>query len=717
MKQVFQNPKSGKLRVEEIPMPTARPGGVLVENKISVISAGTEKSIIELSRKNLLKKAQERPDYVQKFISMVKTRGIVVAWRTAQLKLSTDISLGYSSAGKVIKVGAGVEEFRVGDRVACAGQNYASHAQKIFVPKNLCAKIPKNVSDEEASFSTLGAIAMHGIRQANLRVGETVAVIGLGLLGQIATRILHAYGHPVIGLDINESQIKFAKENGLDEGVLIGRDNEVERVKKFTSSKGVDAVIIYASSKSSEPLTLAVNISRDKGRVVQVGSVLSNIPWRDFYQKELTFISSRSYGPGRYDKEYEEKGNDYPYPYVRWTEKRNLEEFLRLISEKKIVIRNLITKVFPISEAEKAYEFIFKNKGVVHGVLLSYKESEEKDSSVFNLPFKETNPLEGEIRIGLVGTGSFMRSTIIPYIRKMQDVQVVGVCDSDGLVSKKIAEEFSARYSTTDYKKIIQDKNIDVIICATRHSSHAQIVKEAIIEGKHVFVEKPLALNEKDLVDLATLAYKSGKILSVGFNRRFSPHIEIAKKEFTKSEMPVSIMYRVNAGPLEDGHWILELDEGGRIIGEGCHFIDTISAISGSSPKRVTAMGIPVEGKTKHDENFTIVIEFENGSVGTIFYTALGNFGFPKEYIEIYGAGKIMTIEDFKKASVIENGKKTKQFKIRQQDKGYMKEFSLFFESLKSGGAPPISVEELFNTHIATIRALKSLKTGKTFEL
>ena len=713
MFKVFQSPKSGKLRVEDVPAPRARRGGVVVHNKFSVISAGTEKMIIELSKKGVIQKAKERPDYVQKFITVIKTKGIFAAWNMVKQKLDTDIALGYSSSGIVLEAGADSGEFRAGDRVACAGQNYASHADFVFVPKNLCVKAPANVSLEDASFTTLGAIALQGIRRAELSQGETVAVIGLGLLGQLAVRMLKSYGHPVVGIDINKKQVEFALRGGMDEGFAPGDENGNKRIMRMTGGRGIDAVLIYASSKDDSPLRFAVDISRERGRIVQIGSVLAAIPWVEFYKKELTFVSSRSYGPGRYDHEYEEEGHDYPFGFVRWTEKRNMEEFLRLISGKSISLDNLKTKTFPVEKGEEAYKFVFNPENLVHGVILSYAEKEKQDT--FILSEQAAKKRQTDISIALVGAGSFMKSVIIPELIKRKDVSVRAVCDSDGMESKKIAGKFGAEYATSEYEKILKDENVNFIICATRHSSHAEVVIAALRAGKHIYVEKPAAITGEELKKVLEAASKSEGKLFVGFNRRFSPHAKIMKEEFSGIGTPLQIIYRVNAGCVPFDHWTQNECEGGRMIGEGCHFTDLFRFIIGKKPLRVSAIGVPIDGSIRTNDNFSISIEYADGSTGTLFYSSIGNFKVPKEYIEIYGGGKIGKFDDFKNGEII--GEKTrKSAGLWKQNKGYAEELDAFIRAIRGEGEP-FSLDDIYSAHIAVIAAAESLKTGKTVYL
>jgi predicted dehydrogenase len=718
MLQVFLNPKTGKTSVAEITPPSLRSGGVLVRNRFSAISPGTERGIIELSKKSMLQKAKERPDYVQKFFALAKTKGIFSAWESAKAKLGANIALGYSSSGDVAEVSSDCEEFQAGDRVACAGQDYASHAEKIFVPKNLCAKIPQNVSYEEASFSTLGAIALQGIRQANLMSGEKVAVVGLGLIGQLAVKMLKAYGHPVVGFDLDKSKVDFAKKNGLDLGIVLGEKNWTNALAKFAENRGIDAVLIYASSKDNSPLKLAVEIARDKGKIVQVGNVEANIPWRDFYKKELSFYSSRSYGPGRYDPSYEEKGNDYPLGYVRWTEKRNMEEFLRLLSGREISVEDLISGVFEIRQAEKAYEKVFRPKESVYGLLLSYGGKEKIEDTVVLKDEQAPFPGEQEINIGIIGLGSFALSTILPHLEGAKDgnVRIIGIANSTGKKAVDIGKKWSAEYVTNDYRKIIEDKRINLVICATRHNSHAKIAKEVLAAHKNLYIEKPLALNKEELKEVLDAAAKSRGRLMVGFNRRFSPHIQKAREVFRNSATPLMILYRVNYPFFEKEHWSYDLKEGGRIIGEDCHFIDALNFISGSTPKRVYGATVPAGGAVSHEENAAITVEYKNGSIGTIFYSALGNFKMPKEYIEIYGDGKIMIIDDFKKAKLMLPHSE-KNFSLWKQDKGYDGLIKSFITVIKSGCPSPMTLREINEVHQAIFAAYDSSKEKKPKEL
>ena len=721
MKQVFQNPKSGKTKVEEITPPALKSGGVLVKTIFSLISPGTERNIINVSKKNILQKAKERPDYVAKFLLLVKTKGIKAAWQVAKSKLETDIALGYSLSGVVEAVSQGVSEFRAGDRVACAGQDYASHAEVVFAPKNLAVKIPNNVSDEEAAFGTVGAIVLQGIRRAELSQGESVAVIGLGLLGQIAVKILKAYGHPVIAIDVDKKKTAQSLKNGADKAVLPG-ENHTGVVNGLTQGRGADAVLIYASSKDDAPLKLAAEIAREKGRIVQIGNILTNIPWRDFYKKELDYRASCSYGPGRYDPSYEEGGNDYPAGFVRWTEKRNMEEFLRLLGEGLISLQDIITKIYPIEEAEDAYKTILSPspESSIFGVLLKYNTGKEHKNYLNLMPTMSALTPQEEIMAGIIGLGSFATSTILPHIKELNKrksrVKILALASATGKKAKEIAGVWGAEYITNDYQKVINDKRIDLIICATRHGSHSKIAEETLKADKNLYIEKPLALNEADLKKVIKAAEASKSRLLVGFNRRFSAHFKKARDAFAERSTPLVAFYRVNMPSLEKDHWSYKAEEGGRLLGEVCHFTDALNFLIGSKPSRIKTSAVPLGGAITNEENFTITIEYTDGSIGTIFYTALGNFKVPKEYIELYADGKIMIIDNFKDGKII-TPEKTEKVALWHQNKGYTEELEEFVTAIKEGKPSPMLLEDIWSAHLAIFKAAESLRTGKTVEI
>jgi len=730
MKQIIQNYKTGELKVEEVPVPVVRQGMVLVKNAFSLISAGTERASIEVARKSLIEKAMSRPEDFKKILNLAKKQGLWNAYKTAIDRLETPTPLGYSSAGIVAEVGEGVQEIKAGDRVACAGAGYATHSEVILVPENLCAKVPDNVPLEWAAFTTLGAIALQGIRQADVRVGEIVAVIGLGLLGQLTVQILKASGCRVIGIDIDEEKIKLAKECGADFAFNTHSSNLVSDILHLTSGYGVDSIIITAATESNEPFLLAPEIARDRARIVLVGVAKIDFPREPYYRKELSVLLSRSYGPGRYDPEYEEKGIDYPIGYVRWTEKRNMEAVLQLMSEKKLNIEPLITHKFKIDDAQKAYDMILgKTRERFLGVLFEYdieKKYSEKNIiiTVSSVPRLSVS----SINVGFIGVGNFARSCLLPNLR-YEGVNLIGVADIQGALAKSVANKYGFKYCTSDYRELINDKEINTIFIATRHNLHAPIIIESLKAGKNVFCEKPLCLNQKELnaiiaeynrcneemkkgrADASSPRFIGYPILMLGFNRRFAPFTVKAKEFLGKKIGPYVINYRVNAGVLSKGHWLLDPEiGGGRIIGEVCHFVDLIGYFIQSQLKSVFARQV---GNSKDDA--MINLYYEDGSIGTISYFAVGDKDFPKERIEIFGDSKVCVIDDFRELSLSFGGN-IKKIK-KSQDKGYRNEIIAFYEAMKNGKPAPVSFENIIEATIATFAINEALSAEKIISI
>jgi len=707
MKQVIQNYKTGELRIVEVPAPVLKPSGVIVKSHYSLVSAGTERAMIEFAKQSLAGKAHSRPDLVKQVLNKVKTDGLLSTYHAAMQRLDEPLPLGYSCAGEVIEVGHRASEFNRGELVACGGGGYASHAEVVFVPKNLVVKIPDNVTTEEAAFATLGAIAMQGVRRAGLTPGERVAVIGLGLVGQLTVQILNAYGFPTLGLDVGQHQVEKALKLGLSEGAVIEQDDVEKVAKAFSNGRGLDAVIITAATKSNEPIELAGRICRDRGRVSAVGNVGLDIPRNIYYEKELDLRISRSYGPGRYDPNYEEKGIDYPIGYVRWTEKRNMEEFLRLVSIGRVDVKPMITHVFKIEDALKAYELILKNPNNEDftGVLLEYDPAKEH---------KPTIVIEGEkkgkktmaksmVNVGLIGGGNFAKSTILPNLKRLDKVRIKAVATATGKSAQDIARKYGCDYATTDYQEILNDGDINLVIIATRHNLHAPIAIEALKRNKNVHVEKPLALNIEELKAVIEAEKNSQGRLMVGFNRRFAPQAIKARERFSSRKMPLMIHYRVNADYIPPDHWVHDpVEGGGRIIGEVCHFVDFLQFLTGAEPKRVYAAKATAGANVIAEDNVSIMIDFADGSTGTILYTALGDKSLPKEYIEIFGGGKAMSINNFRSGRILS----------LNQDKGHYGEFRAFTEAILNGKPSPISARELVLTTLVTFKIHESLKSG-----
>ena len=720
MKQLVQNYKTGELRVEEVPVPALKPGGVLVRNIYSLISAGTEKAKVKLARKNLVAKAKERPEETRQVLKTLKREGLVNTYRKVMMRLEALIPLGYSSARIVIELGRRIDEFEVGERVACAG---AGHAEVIFVPKNLCVRIPDKVGFDYAAFTTLGAIAMQGVRQAHLTLGESVVVIGLGVVGQLTIQIVKAAGCKVMGVDIDPWKAEIAKGLGIDTGVVKSEGNILREIKAFSSGREIDAVIITAETSSNDPVELAGRILRDRGRVIVVGAVRMNIPRKDYYEKELSLSLSRSYGPGRYDPIYEEKGIDYPIGYVRWTEKRNMEEFLRLVSERRINLRPLVTHRFKIEDSLQAYEIITrKRKEKFLGILLKYEGDKKQKSkislkSVCSSKIKASRSLK-KVNLGIVGAGSFAQNVLLPNLKKISSARFKGVATGTGINAKHVAKKFGFEYATTKAEDIINDPEINAVIIATRHNLHSRLAIKALEKNKAVFVEKPLSLCEEELREVIKTWEKSRGRLMVGFNRRFAPLIGKAKKFFSERRGPLAIVYRINAGHIPKSHWIQDPEEGGgRIIGELCHFVDLLGYLADTKPVRIHAESILDDRQnTVNNDTVNISLKFEDGSIGCISYLACGDSSFPKERIEVFGEDSVAVIDDFKKATFTRKGK-TKKIKKMNQDKGYRGELEAYVEAVKDDKDMPIKFEEIVTTALVTFKILESLEKGAPVDI
>ena len=712
MLQVVQYQKNGELYVDNVPVPALKRGGVLVRNVCSLISAGTERSSVSTAQAGLIGKAQSRPDLVRQVVDNIRSEGIWDTYKKVQMRLDNVKALGYSSAGVVIETGC--NEFQVGDKVACAG--YAYHAEVISVPKNLCATIPDKVDFDEAAFTTLGAIAMQGVRQADVRLGEQVAVIGLGLVGQLTAPILKSAGCRVIGLDIATPMLEMAKELGIDAVVESERLKAIEAVRSFSRGMGVDAVIITAATQSNEPIEIAGEITRDRGRIVIVGAVKADIPRSPFYEKELEVRMSRSYGPGRYDTSYEEKGNDYPLGYVRWTEKRNMEAFLELLAENKVNVKRMITHRFPIQEAAKAYDVILsKTKETYLGVILEYPQETENIQRRFDFSTVQHKALQKQdvLNIGLIGAGNFAQSYLLPRLQKLDGVVLKGVATSTGVSAKSAGKKLGFEFCTTDTQEILDNENIQAVFIATRHDSHAKYVIEALKRNKLVYVEKPLAITQEQLDEIAKLMSESEtrRFLMVGYNRCFSKPIKAIKEFFNGRKEPLVMNYRVNAGFVPKTSWHQDESQGGRIIGEVCHFVDVMQFLTDARIVRVFAECIGGNNlENVNRDNVNITIKFDDGSVGTISYLANGDARLLKEFMEVFGEQSVAIMDDFRRIRLIRN---RKQKKLRfNGGKGHGEEMSCVVNAMMKGELSPIPFESLYLTTSVTLAAVKSLETG-----
>jgi predicted dehydrogenase/threonine dehydrogenase-like Zn-dependent dehydrogenase len=715
MKQVVQNFRTGELKVEDLPPPALRAGGVLVRTAWSLISPGTERTIVETAQSSLIGKARERPDLVRQVVHSFKREGLRSTYEKVKARLTKLAPLGYSASGVVDAVSSDVREFVIGDRVACAGGGYATHAEVIFIPKNLCCKVPDEVSLEAAAYTTVGAIALQGVRQADPRLGESVAVIGLGLVGQLAVQLLKAAGCRVLGVDIDPAACELAKASGAD---AVATDGASARAacEGLTEGRGADCILITAATKSSEPIELAAELARDRGRVVVVGLVGMDVPRHSFYAKELELRLSRSYGPGRYDPAYEEKGNDYPIGFVRWTEKRNMEAFLRLVAERKINTDLLTTHRFKVADALEAYNLILNRNGErCCGVLLEYPGQAAHASSI---RLSRTAAASGDIGVSFIGAGNFARGVLLPIVKRAAKLEFRGLAAATGLSAKNASEQFGFGYATTDYQEILRDDQSNIVFIATRHDSHARMTAEALKLGKHVFVEKPLATNIDELREVVAAAHESAGLLMVGYNRRFAPIALDIKERFSNRSGPMTIAYRVNAGQLPAEHWTHDGTEGGgRIIGEVCHFIDFVQFLTGALPERVTATGVPqAQSAGLVDDSVIISLRMGDGSVASIIYTASGDNSVAKEQVEIFCDRSVARIDDFK-SGVFTRGGKTAKIGGGSQDKGHAAEINAFLESVRRGGPAAITLGSLIATSMACIASVESLTNGKTLTL
>lgn len=717
MKQVVQNYRTGELKVEDLPPPALKPGGVLVRTAFSLISAGTERTIVETAQSSLIGKARSRPDLVRQVFDTFKREGLRSTYEKVKSRLDQSKPLGYSASGVVIAVADGVQEFRAGDRVACAGGGYATHSEVIFVPKNLCAKLPAGASLESACYTTVGSIALQGLRQADMRLGETVAVIGLGLVGQLTVQLLKAAGCAVIGIDIDKNACELAKKSGAD---VVASDSQTARAltQSFTEGRGADCVVITAGTKSNEPIELAGELARDRARVVAVGSVGLDVPRHTYFAKELDLRISRSYGPGRYDPEYEEKGNDYPIGYVRWTEKRNMESFLRLAADDRINTNLLTTHRFSVSQAAEAYNLILTRGGERYcGVVLEYPHAEQQ-VAVSSKPPAPIKVASDELGVGFIGAGNFSRGVLLPIVKRAPKIKLIGVATATGISAKNAAGQFGFARPTTDYEDVLASEETQAVFIATRHDSHSRLAAEALKRGKAVFVEKPLATNKEGLREVVDAAREADGLLTVGYNRRFAPLAKEVKEKFNSRSGPMTIIYRVNAGQLPADHWSHDATEGGgRIIGEACHFMDFVQYLTDALPARVCAEGVANKRTADYiDDSVVISMSLTDGSVASIIYTASGDRSVAKEQIEIFCDRSVASIDDFKSGAFVHNGKRVK-LGGGNQDKGHAAEISAFFEAARGRTQAPISLESLVATSLASFAVIESAKDGAAVAL
>lgn len=703
MRQVVQSIRTGATTVRELPDPVATPGSVVVANAASLVSAGTERYVVELARKSLLGKARERPDHVKRVLQKIKQEGLVTTAQQVFAKLDEPMPLGYSSAGVVLECGRGVTDLKPGDRVAVA----APHAGVVLAGRNLCAAIPEGVSFEQACYASVGAIALEGVRLARVSLGERVLVIGLGLIGQIAVCLLKAQGCRVFGTDIDPAKLELARSLGAD---AVGLGSPRQELAAFAGAAGVDAVVITAATQSNEPIEFAAEACRVKGRIVLVGVAGLNLPRPPFFMKELEFTVSSSLGPGRADPSYEEKGIDYPFGHVRWTAQRNMQAVLDTIAQGKLPVERLTTHRFPIDRAAEAYELITSGKPVM-GVVLEYPGGSAPPRR--RLELKASIAKQG-VGISLVGAGNFARLVMMPILSRLGGFELRGLCSARGMNAVFSGESMGFAFATTDLKEVLEDDRTNAVVMMTRHDLHAEMVIAALRAGKHVFVEKPMCIRAEELAAISSCVEELGPscpILTVGFNRRFAPATALLREHFAGLS-PLSVSYRFAPGPIPASAWPQDLDVGGgRIVGEACHAIDTCTAIHGSPPLRVFAeSAASVGGVETTDDRVFITVRHENGGVSNISYQAGGDRAGPAERLEVFGGGRTGVIDEWDQVLLWKGGSLTR--KSGGKDKGHAAELQRFLETCRRGGEWPIPWSDLHGVTWATLAAVQSLRDG-----
>jgi predicted dehydrogenase/threonine dehydrogenase-like Zn-dependent dehydrogenase len=703
MKQIIQSFKTGITELLEVPSPKVTDGQVLIQTTRSLVSLGTERMLVEFGKASLIQKAIQKPEKLKMVFEKIKTEGVFETLEKVYHKLEQPLPLGYCNVGKVIAVGEGVVDFKVGDRVASNGQ----HAEFVSVPQNMAAHIPDSITDEAATFTVLGAIGLQGIRLINPTIGETIVVIGLGLIGLLSVEILIANGCKVICYDLDDKKVALAKEKGgIAFNPLKGND-PAKFVLEHTNNIGADGVLITAATKTNDIISQAAQMSRKRGRITLVGVIGLDISRAEFYEKEISFQVSCSYGPGRYDDAYEIKGIDYPLPFVRWTAKRNFETILQLIASGKLKVGNLISELLPLEDFNTIYGEIGSSKSIAS--ILKYKvESTTKNTIIIHK--KELQKNKGIIAI--IGAGNFVKMTLLPIL-KGTDAQIKHLVSSGGINSTALAKKYKIAQSTTDYDLVLADKEVDLVVIATRHNLHASMVIKALEKGKHVFVEKPLTLNLKDLLAIENAYQKSKGTLMVGFNRRFSPHIQKIKALIGSA--PMNIVATMNAGAIPPDVWVHDLQiGGGRIIGEACHYLDLMVYLTGSKIRAVCMNGLGIN-PSENTDNASILVKMENGSTGVVNYFANGAKSYSKERLEVFSQEKTCIMDNFRKTS----GYGTKGFSTLRTrlDKGHKNQMQSMLSEIKKGSVALIPYEELINITKASLAAIKSLKQGAWIEV
>lgn len=715
MRQIIQYFKNGEIELAEIPSPRVKEGHLLIQTYASVVSVGTERMLLEFGRANYINKARQQPDKVKQVLDKIKTDGIIPTLESVKDKLDKPIPLGYANSGIVIDIGKGVSGFSIGDRVVSNGP----HAEIICVPQNLCALIPDNVSNEDAAFTVIGSIGLQGIRLAGPTLGERFAVIGLGLIGLITAQLLKAHGCVVLGIDIDKQKLEIAKQLGINTVDLSKREDPVASGMVFSCGKGMDGVIITAATQSNEPVCQAAQMCRKRGRIILVGVTGLQLSRADFYEKELSFQVSCSYGPGRYDNSYEEKGNDYPFGYVRWTEQRNFEAVLEMMASGQLKFDHLISHRFPLEQAVEAYRHLSGNETCL-GIVLQYPGTEcdtDKDVDIYSVSlsssdFRQVFSKDVPV-VGVIGSGNFTTRTILPVLKKT-GIRLKSIASSGGVSSVYGGRKFGFEEATTSTEKIFYDEDINTIFITTRHDTHASFVIRGLSAGKNVFVEKPLCLSLEDLDKIAKVYNQSSLKLMIGFNRRFSPHIMKAKKLLEGISEPKGLIITVNAGEIPADHWTQDPSVGGgRIIGEVCHFIDLLRYLVGSPIREVHAVrmgsgkGVPIV-----EDKVTITLTFSDGSFGTIHYFANGHKAFPKERVDVFCGGRVLSLDNFRVLRAY-GWSDFKKMRLWRQDKGHILGIQTFIDSIRNGEPSPIPFQEIEEVTRISIRVSEMVRENK----
>lgn len=709
MRQITQNIKRNTLTIEELPVPYCKAGGVLVRSIYSAVSVGTEVMKMKNADLSYFQMAKKKPEQVKDVLNTLAQQGPMATYRKVMNKLDSLSPLGYSLVGEVIQVGKDVDHLKNGDIVACGGAGYANHSEVNFIPKNLCAKVPDGVDLKEAAFTTIASIAMQGFRQTQSQIGENIAVIGLGLLGQILIQIIQANGCRAFGFDISKSKCELALSNGAYFAEVASKTDFEKEINALTSGFGCDSIIISTGTQSNDPIVLAGKIARDKAKIVDIGITKMDLPWDLYYHKELDFRFSRSYGPGRYDAQYEENGIDYPIGHVRWTEQRNMMSVLQLLKDKKLFLSKLITHEFEFADSEKAFIDIKEGKEDYLGVILKY--ANDTDTKTRTVKIKPIISKPDEVNMGVIGAGNYASTMLMPFLKGKANL--VGMATATGINAKDKAAKFGFSYATTDYHEMLADTNINTVLIATRHNQHAKMVIDALKKDKNVYVEKPLAISVEELKAVVKTYHEKNCVLMVGYNRRFSPSIQYLKKQLKKN-VAYSIYYQVNAGYIPMDKWYQFPEQGGRIIGEAGHFVDTVQYLLDSDPVEVFANNTTVASMPEQDNTF-ITIKFKNGSSCVIAYLADGDKKYPKEKILITGDSTNLEFENFSNIMNYQNGKVAKK-RFLINNKGQQEEMNELINAVKSGNAP-VPFSSLALSCYTTILAVESIRTKESYSI